>query len=111
MDREVKIRRRAEAGDGKTPGGLEERALRSLAQYRRFDRGGASIEMVHDDLLRAACQINDGGFANLEAGRLFIKERWGIERELDEVRVARERLIGADVAAKVVSSTRFTASS
>jgi hypothetical protein len=99
MAEKIRIRRRREPRQ--PTDGLEERALRSLAQYRPFDRGGASIEMVHDDLLRAACQTNDGGFANLEAGRLFIKDLWKIELELDEVRDARERLIEAGVAEKV----------
>jgi hypothetical protein len=83
------------------PAKLDEQALRSLAQYRPFDGGSEGIEMVHDDLVVAACQSAGGEFASLEACREFIQSNWKIELEINEIRESRERLEGRGVAEKL----------
>jgi hypothetical protein len=58
------------------------------------------MEAVHDDLLTVSCHLAGGSFDSLEACRVFIKEMWRTELELDEVRNGRERLVAAGTASK-----------
>jgi flagellar biosynthesis GTPase FlhF len=74
---------------------IDGEALRSLAQYLPFGDGGRSINLVHDDLIAAACQSSEGGFSTLEACRSFIKSTWKIELEISEIQAARDRLKNA----------------
>jgi len=80
---------------------LDEKALRSLAQYRPFDGGAESIDMVHEDLVIASCQTNGGGFQSLEECRKFIEGRWKIELEINEIRNVRDRLEGKKLATRL----------
>jgi hypothetical protein len=75
--------------------------VRRLAQYRPFEGGAEGMEAVHDDLVMAACQSNDGSFTSLEACGAFIKESWRIQLEIGEIREARDRLAESGLARRV----------
>ena len=66
--------------------------IRTLAQYRPFENGGAGMDAAHDDLVSAALASHDGAFLSLELCRRFILDEFKVELELSEVRVARTRL-------------------
>jgi hypothetical protein len=89
-------------------GTIDPQAVHLLAQYRPFEGGSADMHAAHDDLVVAACQSNGGQFANLEACRQFIEHQLCVELELQEVRDARDRLIGDDQVAKMNGGLALT---
>jgi hypothetical protein len=71
-------------------------AVRRLAQYRPFDKGGRSLEAMLTDLVLAATAINDGRFDSLSDCQRGFHDLWGLQVELDELRPIIETLETAD---------------
>jgi hypothetical protein len=73
-------------------GVIDDDALRSLAQFRPFEGQARGMESVHGELVAAACRDHDEGFPSTQACCDFIRTRWKIQLEKEEVQAARERL-------------------
>jgi NCAIR mutase (PurE)-related protein len=61
-------------------------AVRRLAQYRPFADNGQSLHAVLRDLVLSAAMVEDGGFSSLAAAQAGIRDLWGIEVEIHELR-------------------------
>lgn len=71
---------------------FDEKALRSLAQFRPFEGGAEALVEVHAELVEGACQTNGGRFPDAKACQEFINATWKIEIEDHELQAARKEL-------------------
>lgn len=67
-------------------------SINRLAQYRPFADEGRDMTAALEDLVVGAAAIQGGGFTSLGACQDGIRELWGLELEMDEVRECLTRL-------------------
>lgn len=82
-------------------------AARRLAAYRPFEDSGRELDLTLRELTVAACEMNDGGFADLVECQRGFHDLWGLEIEIAEIRRVRDDLIEEGAAAKVAGGFRL----
>lgn len=75
--------------------GLDQ-AVRRLAQYRPFADEGQGLQAALRDLLLSAAMVQDGGFTSLAAAQAGIRDLWGIDVEIHEIRDAVDGLVAEE---------------
>jgi hypothetical protein len=82
--------------------------VRRLAQYRPFERGGLDLRAVLADLVRAVAAIGDGAVESLFECRASFADLWGLEVEIDELRVVVDQLAAEGDVEKVGRGFRLS---
>lgn len=70
-----------------------DQAVRRLALYRPFADEGQGLHAALRDLVLSAAMVQDGGFTSLAAAQAGIRDLWGIEVEIDELRDVVDALV------------------
>jgi len=70
--------------------------VRRLAQYRPFADEGQGLHAALRDLLLSAAMVQDGGFSSLAAAQTGIRDLWGIDVEIHEIRDVVDGLVAEE---------------
>src|SRR4051812_31333492 len=85
-----------------------EQAVRRLAQYRPFADEGQGLQAVLRDLLMSAAMVEGGSFSSLAAAQTGVRDLWGIDIEIDEIRAVVDGLATDGRCEKMAGGYRLT---
>src|SRR3954465_10503464 len=85
-----------------------EQAVRRLAQYRPFPDQGQELQALLRNLLMSAAMIDGGSFASLAAAQTGVRDLWGIDIEIDEIRAVVDAMAADGRCEKIGGGYRLT---